>query len=179
MSKFYLLLWLSWALRVTVCSLVLACGFSFLITLFLYFNQGMPTPNEEVVTALFDLFKFWFALLWNFTFLVALFRSLKYIFNNPHAGYELKLLNCKRDEVLQEIGYGDLIKVWRKWFMLLIWLVGSFMILSLAYTYMFTSLNGVFEWFTIYWLFGFVLVAGYFSFIMMGSRCTRVKVKRC
>ncbi len=179
MSRFYLLLWLSWALRVTVCSVVLACGFSFLITLILYFNQGMPNLSEEVLTALFDLFKFWFPLLWSFTLLVALFRSLKYIFNNPHAGYELKLLNCKRDNVLEEIGYGDLIKVWRRWFMLIIWLVGSFMILSLAFTYMFTSLSGVFEWFNIYWLFGFVLAAGYFSFILMGSRCTRVKVRKC
>ena len=179
MSKFYLLLWLNWVLRVTFYSTLLACGFSFFITLGLYFTQAMPSLSEEVLHALLDLFTFWFAIVWNFTLLVALFGSLKSVFNHPHAGYELKLLSCKRDEILEYIGYKDLIKVWRKWFMLLIWLVGSFMIVALAFTYLFTSFKGVFEWFNIYWLFGFVLVAGFFSFVMLGSRCKRARIQKC
>jgi hypothetical protein len=139
----------------------------------------MPTLTPEVLQALESLFKFWFPIFWSFTLLVALFRSLKYIFNNPHAGYELKLLNPKSDEILEEIGYGDLIKVWRKWFMLIIWLVGFLMILSLTYTYMFSSFSGVFEWFNIYWLFGFVLVCGYFSFMLLGTRCKKIKLRKC
>ncbi len=180
MSRFYFLLWLNWAVRVSVCSVVLACGFSFLITLFIYFNQGMPPLSSEIYKALFDVFRFWFVVCWSFTLLVALFRSLKFIFNTPHAKYALKLMACaKSDKFIEIIGYGNLIKVWRKWFMLLIWLVGSIMILALVVTHLFTSYDGLFEWFNIYWLFVFILAAGYFSFILLGMRCKKIKIVKC
>ncbi|WP_455756713.1 hypothetical protein [Sulfurimonas sp.] len=156
MSKFYLVLWLKWALRVTLCSIVLACGLSFLITTYIYVNQGMQELTSEVLQALWTVFKFWFPLAWSLTLLIALFRSLKYIFNSCCGGYELKLLACGSSDVIEEIGYGNLIKVWRKWFMLIIWLIGAQMILALVFTYTFTSYNGVFEWFDIYFLFFFV-----------------------
>ena len=179
MSRFYFILWLRWSVRLTLCSVILAAGLTSLITLYIYIEQGMPTLSSEIFTALESLFKFWFPILWSLTLLLALFRSLKYIFNSCIAGYELKLYSCDGKDILQEIGYGDLVKVWRKWFMLIIWLVGSLMILSLAYTYLFTSFGGVFEWFNIYWLFGFILLSGYFSFILMSVRCKRVKVVKC
>jgi hypothetical protein len=179
MSKFYFLLWLRWSLRLTLCSILLASAFAVLITLYIYINRSMPMLNSEVVVALLNIFQFWFPVLWSFTLLLALFRSLKYVFNICIWGYELKLYSCDLTELIENIGYGDLVKVWRKWFMLIIWLVGSLMIISLAYTYMFTSYSGVFEWFDIYWLFGFILISGYFSFIMMSARCKRVKVVKC
>jgi len=179
MSRFYFTLWMKWATRVSICSIILACGFAFLITTALYVNQGMPSLNLEVIQALWQVFNFWFPLSWSLTLFIALFRSLKYIFNNCNGGYELKLLTCQNYEVIPDIGYGDLIKVWRKWFMLIIWLVGAQMIFSLAFTYMFTSFSGVFEWFNIYFLFLFVLLAGYLSFILLSARCKNIKVVKC
>ncbi len=179
MSKFYFFLWLRWATRLFTCSVVLAFVFSTMITLYIYIQQGLPSLNNEILTALLHVEIFWFPIVWSFTLLLALFRSLKYIFNICISGYELKLYSCDLKDILLHIGYGDLVKVWRKWFMLIIWLVGAMMILSLSYTYMFTSFEGVFEWFDIYWLFGFILVAGYFSFIFMSGRCKRVKVVKC
>ncbi len=179
MSKFYTLLWLKWAFRLTLCSVVLAALFSLFITTFTYFSQGSATLNVEIVTALKDIALFWFPLVWSFTLLIALFRSTKYIFNNCLGGYQLKLFSCDLQEELEVIGYGDLVKVWRKWFMLIIWLVGAQMILAVVFTKLLTTFDGVFEWFNIFWLFGFVLVAGYFSFILLGNRCKRVKVSRC
>lgn len=186
MSKFYFILWLKWALRLTLCSVLLAVLLASIVTAYLYFSQGMPELNSEVSSALLDIFKFWFPILWSITLLLALFRSLKYIFNSCINGFELKLLTCSsakdenaEDEIIKTIGYGDLVKVWRRWFMLIIWLVGSFMVLSLVYTHLFTSFSGVFEWFNIYWLFGFILISGYFSFILLGARCKKVKVIKC
>ena len=179
MYKFYFFLWLRWALRVTLCSVFLALISSLLITIFLYIKQGLPVLSGEVFSALFDIVIFWFPLTWSFTLLIALFRSLKYIFNTQIAGYKLTLLDCSSKEVIIEIGYGDLVKVWRKWFMVMIWLVGTQMLLSLVYTNLFTSYLGVFEWFNIYYLFTFVLIAGYFSFILLGGRCQKVKVVKC
>ncbi len=186
MARFYLFLWLGWAVRVTLCTLVLASILSSLITTLIYFNYGAASINSEVGTALFDIFKFWFPIAWSISLLIALFRSLKYIFNSCIHGYALKLLECqskqakqKEAEILDNIGYGDLVKVWRKWFMVIIWLVGIQMIFALFFTYLFSVYESVFEWFSIYWLFGFVLSSGYASFILLGARCKRVKVKKC
>ena len=179
MSKFYLLLWLRWAARVTLCSTLMAIILSFFITAYLYINQGMPSFNTEVISALLQIFKFWFPVVWSLTLLLALFRSLKYVFNSCICGYELKLLSCGSKDVIEEIGYGNLVKVWRKWFMLIIWLVGAQMILSLVFTYLFSSYSSVFEWFDIYFLFVEVLIAGYLSFILLGGRCKQVKVIKC
>jgi len=146
----------------------------------------MPIFNLENIMAIFELFKFWFKISWNGALLIAMFRSIKYIFNNCNAGYELKLLTCQslakgkaNVEFLQEIGYGDLVKVWRRWFMLIIWLVGAQMILALVYTLLFTDMTGVFEWFNIYWLFTFTLIAGYLSFILLSTRCKLVRLSKC
>jgi len=179
MHKFYLLLWFRWAVRLTICSISLAALSAFLITLYTYIYQGTPTLNSVIFNALVEIFKFWFPIFWSVTLLLVLFRGLKYIFNNCVNGFEMKLLTCSGDDIIQTVGYGDLLKVWRRWFMLNIWLVGSFMILALVYTNLFTSYSGVFEWFNIYWLFCFILLSGYLSFILLGARCKQVKVVKC
>jgi len=179
MSKFYFFLWLRWAFRVSVCSVLLAAFLSTLITIYLYISQSLPALSNEVVNALWQLFTFWFPITWSITLLFALFRSLKYIFNVAISGYELKLNSCDGEEQLEVIGYGDLVHVWRKWFMLMIWLVGAQMIISVAFTSMFSSYNGIFDWFDIYFLFVYILLAGYISFILLGGRCKKVKVVKC
>ena len=182
MNKFYVLVWFWWAVRVTLSSILWALTLAAFTTSFIYFKQGLPTLNAEVISALVDLLEFWFMILWNFTLLLVLFRSIKYIFNNCHNGYKFELLSCEKEavsEVIDIIGYGDLVKVWRRWFMLLIWLTGAEMVLALAFTLVFSSYGGLFEWFDVYILYGFVLLAGYFSFIILGSRCKRVRISKC
>lgn len=179
MSRFFLLIWLKWAFRLTLCSTFFAALFSSLITLFIYFQRGMPSFSDEIYLALFYIFKFWFPILWALTILLAEFRGIKYLFNRCINGYELKLLTCKGDEELQTIGYGDVLRIWRKWLMLNVWLIASFMIFALIYTNLFTSYGGVFEWFNIYWLYGFILLSGYFSIVIMGLKCKKVKIVTC
>ncbi len=182
MSRFYFLLWVKWAVRLTLCSISFASILSVVVTVFIYISQGMPTHSSEIQSALVQVFIFWFVILWNFTLLIALFRSLKYVFNSCYSGYKLQLLSCPKDgksEVLDAIGYGDLLKVWRKWFMLIIWLVGAEMIFALIFTKLLSSYDGIFEWFNIYILYAFVLIAGYFSFMLLGGRCKRVEIVKC
>ncbi|DAB27424.1 MAG: hypothetical protein A2513_07005 [Sulfurimonas sp. RIFOXYD12_FULL_33_39] len=179
MSKFFFLLWLKWAVRLTTCSILFAAVFSFFVTIFIYFFQGMANLNDEVRSALFDIFKFWFMIFWALSLILAHFRGLKYIFNRCINGYELKLLTCKDDEAVEVIGYGDLPKLWRRWLMLNVWFVGSFMIFALIYTTIFTSYNGVFEWFNIFWLYGFILLSGYFSLITIGLKYKKIKIASC
>lgn len=179
MSKFYFLLWLRWAVRVTVCSVVMASILAFCLTVFLYIKQGTSSLTPEILQALGEIFLFWFPLVWSITLLIALFRSLKYIFNNCNNGYELKLLECNKQDVIEVIGYGDLVKVWRRWFMLLIWLSGVQMLIALGITYVFGTYDSVFDWFNIYILFVFILISGYISFILLSGRCKKVKVLKC
>jgi len=182
MSKFYLEVWLSWALRVIVCSLFFAFIIALIITLSIYAKQGFASLDKQIISALFDVFKFWFFISLNLAILLALFRSIKYIFNTPHAGYMFKLKQCAKEnssEYIEIIGYGDLVKVWRKWFMLLIWLVGSLMVLALIITYIFTSYTSLFYWFNIYVLYFFILISGYLSFFILANRCKSVKIVKC
>jgi hypothetical protein len=181
-SRFYFSLWLKWILRLTLCSVALASVFSALLTAFVYANQGAQTLGSAVWMALFDIFKFWFAIFWSLALLVALFRSLKFVFNSCANGYKLVLQTCaneEKSETIEVVGYGDLIKVWRKWFMGIIWLVGVQMILALIFTTFFTSYSAVFDWFGIHVLYVFVLIAGYFSFASLSGRCKLTRVRKC
>lgn len=182
MSKFYLYIWWHWALRLTLSSILSALLLATFICIYLYVSQGMQPITLEVGEALFDIVKFWFLPLWSLTLLLFLFRTLKSVFNTCKNNYKLQLLTCPDDgktEVIQEIGYGDLVKVWRKWFMLIIWLVGAQMIIALFLRYIFSSYDSVFDWFNIYVLYAFILLAGYFSFMILSTRCKRVKLVKC
>ena len=179
MSKFYFLLWLQWALRVSVSSILSSIIFSSIITFFIYIRQGSVELSSEVIEALVEVFLFWFPLVWSVSLLVTLFRSLKYIFNKCIDGYELKLLECNKSDVIEVVGYGDLVKVWRRWFILMIWLSGVQMIVVFGIVYIFDIYDSLFDWFSIYTLYLFILLSGYVSFILLGGRCKKVKVKKC
>lgn len=170
MKKFYFTLWFFWALRVVLCSVAGAFVLSVLVTAVLYVKQGFATPNQEVMEALFSIFTFWFFVSLNITVLFALFRSVKYIFNRCYGGYSFKLLSCPKEQTFIEVvGYGDLIKFWRKWFMLLIWLSAVFMIIDFVF----------FDYYNIYLLYGAILLSGYLSFVLIAARCKQVKVVKC
>ncbi len=179
MSKFYFFLWLRWLLRVLLCSLGLAFALSFLISSFIYINQGMLEFSDEVMNALLEIFQFSFPITLSFTLLIALFRALKYIFNQEVYGYKMNLLECDSKKRIEKIGYGDLVKVWRKWFMIMIWLVTTELTVSLVFIHFFISKNTIMEWFDIYYISVLIFIAGYFSFIILGSRCDRVKIVKC
>ena len=182
MHRFYLSLWISWVIRVVLCTLFIASSIAFVITSVIYIKQGLPDLSQEIVNALFDVWQFWFVISLNAALLIALFRSVKYLFNRPHAAYMMKLRSCPKEQeslYLEEIAYGNLVKVWRKWFMLLIWLVGSFMVIATIVSYIFSSSTALFSWLSIYILYFFILVAGYFSFIFLESRCKSVRIVKC
>ena len=182
MRKFYSLLWFKWAWRLTLNTLVFSTVFTLLITGIIYVSQGLVTLSSEVYRALLDIAFFWFAIVWNLSLLLFLFRGLKRLFNVCNAGYVLELFSCPdegKSELIEVVGYGDLVKVWRKWFMLIIWIVGAQMVLSVAFSSLFSLSESIFDWFNIYVLYIFILVAGYLSFMILGSRCKRVKISRC
>ncbi|ADN09638.1 conserved hypothetical protein [Sulfurimonas autotrophica DSM 16294] len=186
MSRFYFFIWLQWAVKLTFYTFVLAFFMAIVITLGIYINQGLKPLDSEISTALLAIFKFWFVLSWSFALLIILFRSLKYIFNKCIGSYKFNLLTCPKEdkkeqtrEIIVNIGYGDLLKVWRKWFMLIIWIVAAQMILALVIMKLFSSYENIFDWFNIYLLYIFILIAGYFSFIALNIKCKKVRITKC
>lgn len=179
MLRFYTFLWLRWAFWVTFLSVflasVLSCTGGFVIYLF----EGMPPLQKDVIDALFDIFLFLFAPMWSFALFVVLFIRLKFIFNSCTASYTFKLLACDTKEPLEVLGYGNILKVWRKWFMGLIWFVVAITTVVIFITSFLWKQENLFEWFSIFWLYGFILMGGYFSFILLGSRCKNVRIVRC
>jgi len=178
MFRFYFFLWLKWALRVTLCSLFLAFLTSFMLTLFIYIQQGMVKLDSKVLDALYDVELFWFQLFWNVAFLIALFRGVKYIFNHSISGYVLHLFECQTSQSIEFIGYGNLIKVWRKYFMLLIWLVVSFMIFTTFIYSLIYSKEMMFEWFSTVFIYIATMIAGFLALVLLPSRSKQVKVER-
>lgn len=86
---------------------------------------------------------------------------------------------CDTKEYVEVLGYGNIVQVWRKWFLGLIWLVISITTVAIFIaTYVFNQ-DSLFDWFNIYLLYGFILIGGFFSFILLGSRCKNVRIVRC
>ena len=183
MSRFYLILWLKWMLWLTFLSVFLAILGAAFTTAIVYIKQGAVPLNNEIYAALFEIFKFWFAIIWSMTLLLSLFLTLKTVFNHCYANFKLILFTCpdknSQSQQIEQIGYGDLVKVWRKWFMLLIWLVGAQMILAFISMKLFSNAATLFDWFNIYVLYLFLLIAGYFSFMILSVKCKKVKVVKC
>jgi len=182
MRSFYFFLWFFWLVRVVLCTLFIAALISGVATLVIYIRQGILPLNDEVLSALYDIWHFWFVISLNIALLIALFRSVKYLFNRCYGGYMLKLKVCQKEAnkaFIKTIGYGDLVKVWRKWFMLLIWLVAAEIVFAVALSYLLSSSVSLFDWFSIYMLYFFIAVAAYFSFVFLSARCKALKVVKC
>lgn len=179
MSKFYFFVWFYWAVRVFLSTLILACGFDVLITLGTYLYLDLPELNTQTNNALVKLLRFWFPITLSISFLIALFYSLKSVFNRCTEGYKFVLLTCLDAQVIENVSYKDLIKVFRKWLMLIIWLVGAEVILSFVFMKIVSDFESIFEWFSIYTLLLYVFGAAYISFFALGIRCKRARIVRC
>jgi len=179
MYKFFLQLWLRWAFAIILFSTLFASFISFIITIFLYLTNGISGLNSEIISGLKDIYLFFFPISFSLSILISLFLSTKYIFNRCYNKYKLELLTCSNKEVIKVIGYGDLIKVWRKLFSTMVWFTSIILIISLVFTTIFTSYTTLFEWFNIYFLLSFILLSGYISLIILSSRCKNVKISKC
>lgn len=168
MSKFYLLLWLRWLVRVVLYSLLLGVLLTILVTLGVYIRQGMPPLQGDVVDAVSKIFTFWFALLYNLSLLVVLLREIGYIFGVCHNGFMLEMGSCADAKN----------RLRRRWLMVLIWLV-AVEILLMTFVNFLVQGSLSFWWYSIYLLYGAIAVGGYFSFVLLSLRCKQIKVVRC
>lgn len=88
-------------------------------------------------------------------------------------------MQCGTKEYINPVGYGNLVKFWRKWLMLLVWLSGAQMVVAVVISYMVDADISLFDWFSIYVLYLFIVMSAYISFVLIGQRCKQVSVVRC
>lgn len=177
-----MVLWLEWMKRMLFLTFIISASIALFILVGLYIKQGLPKLSFEILSALLDIFMFWFLLVINFVIPIALFISTKFLFNKPVNGFTLKLLTCPKDkkrDILEEITYGDIVKVWRKFFFLLIWMSAIFVMIGIVFFYLFTSYKSLFSWFNIYLLYSFILLSGYPSILLLASRCKKIRIVTC
>jgi len=166
-------------MRVSVESILFALAMALLVTLFFYIQKGMPPLQNDVQKALETLFIFWLGIVWAIAFLLALFRSIKWLFHRCYNGYMLRLVECGGQEFLEDVGYGDLMRVWRRWFLALIWIVTIMSVVTAVFMHLFFHVATFFSWMSPVVLYIFTLIAGYFVLWLLGSYCKRVKVVKC
>ena len=182
MTKFFLFLWLYWVSYVVFWSVLLSSMAATFLSIYIYVSNGMPTLSSDVLNALLEFGFFWFFILLNLMILVVIFRSVKHLFHRCYDGYTLKLLSCPKEGVqkpLEVIGYGDLLKVWRKFFMHLVWFVAFCVVMGVVFAKLFLDGVSVFSWFSIYHLYGFILLSAYFVLMRLSVVCKLVRVGKC
>jgi len=183
MRSFYLQLWFFWMLRLIATTLLVAVVIAAGITAVIYIRQGSLALEKSVVDALVAIWQFWFMIALNFSLLFALFRGVKYLFNRCYGGYSWRLKSCSHGAegaaYIDPIGYGDLIKVWRRWLLYIVWMSASFMIVTMALHALIYGQAPLFAWFSIYWLYLFIVLGAYPALFLLSLKCKAIKVKRC
>lgn len=179
MRKFWLLLWLRWAVYVTLASTLVALILAIVVTSIIFVMKSNFVFDRLTFEALGTIIMFWMPIMWSISFVMTLLWSLKKLFNVCISGYELQLYDCDGKTTLSEIAIANLRKLWRKWLFALVWTSAALTIMSVLLVYIFHLHDTLFSWFSIYWLFGYVMVSGLITLPLMASRCKMVKVVKC
>jgi len=179
MRRFWFFLWFDWVVFITISSLLFSTVIDFILTFSIYISKGMPTFDTETLNALGAIWKFWFGIIWSATLLLSIFLSMKRFFNKCYDGYKLQILTCKEFEVIDIVLLGDVVKVWRKWLMVLIWGVATEILFVSVVRYFLGLGLDFWVWFNMGWLYLFILLAALSSLPLMAARCKRVRLTRC
>lgn len=178
MKRALFFIWLRWALWITLFSVITAALLSLAVTFYMYFAKGAIPLDSEVINALVEIGLFWFAIFWSVTLPLSTFFGMKQLFKVCHNGRNLQLFSCVK-EPIDDIGYEDLTKVWRKWLFLIIWGVAAQLVFIIALQYIVGNDGELMRWFNIYYMYAFVMTSSFTTLVIMVNRCKLVELKRC
>ncbi len=178
MIRSLFLIWLRWAVWVTLFSIVTAAVFSGGVTLYFYIAKGAVELNGDIMNALFDIGLFWFAIFWSITLPVSTFFGMKQLFKGCKNGYRLQLFSCN-NELIELVRYENLPKVWRKWLFLMIWGIAIQLIVIVVFLYLVGTDEALMEWFNIYYLYAFVMFSSWVALSVIVKKCKLIEIERC
>lgn len=178
MRRFWLGLWLYWAVWLTLFSVGAGALLAAAVTLLSYFLKGAPALDLEILAALGEIAFFWFGLTWSLALLVALFLVIRRLFYRCIDHHQLTLQNCSGRESMNKAGTEHTLRLWRKWLMAIIWATAAQIIVVITVRYALGT-EDLLSWFSVYWLYLFVLISGLMTLPLMEARCKVVKVQKC
>lgn len=178
MGRALLVIWLRWAVWVTLFSLGTALVVSLGITLTLYLLKGAVALDDSIVKALREIALFWFGVSWSVTLPLGTFLGMKQLFVSCRYGYRLQLLTC-HGEHMETVHYNALVKAWRKWLFLTVWgvAVGVLMITTLQFVIEGNILLS--SWWNSYSLYVLVMFFSWATLRLMVQRCPSIEMRRC
>ena len=176
MHKFWFYNWIYWALHLTLFSMMLSTLLSSLITL-LHYLSSSASLNSDTISALGNIFNFYFAFTWSFSFVLGLLLSVKKLFVRCFDGERFELLSCDAKQIIEKISLFEQSKLFRKWMIAIIWSVAAQMVFISVLSYLF--FNGSFSWFNHYSLYVMVLISGAVVLPLLSSRCKMIRLKSC
>ena len=179
MRNFWLRLWSYWALWITLFSVVSGLLIAIAVTVLIYFYKGSAGLNSDVLGALADVVRFWFAPAWSIGLVVGMLLSLKRLFYRCTGGQQLLLYSCDGSELIRPVHVEDTLKLWRKWLFVTVWIIALAVLAGAGIAYLSVGEESMMAWFSIYWLYLFFLLSALITLPMMAKRCKMVKVGAC
>ncbi len=178
MAQSLFLIWLRWAVWITLVSVVIAAHFAIGIALYMYITKGAVALTSEVISALESIGYFWFAILWSITLPLSTFFGMKQLFKYCYDGRKLQLFSCTK-EPIDDVYYEDIVKVWRKWLFLIIWGVAAQLVVIVTLQYVLGEGTDLMQWFNIYYLYVLVMTSSLGTLFILVNRCKLVELEQC
>ncbi|RUM62586.1 MAG: hypothetical protein DSZ03_06435 [Sulfurimonas sp.] len=172
------LIWLRWAVWVTLFSLLSAVLLAVGVTLFFYLAKGAVALQEETVYALKDIGMFWFGVFWSLMLPIGMFLGMKQLFVRGSDGYKLQQYTCDK-KPMESVSYNDLLKPWRKWLFLMVWGVAAGIILMMALQFAVRGEVALVRWWSGYSLYMLLMLSSWATLALMVKRCPSIEMERC
>ena len=174
-KRFYIKLYLFWALWVSITSFFFATILSILSALIVYISKGFPLLTMESLLALKEIAFFSFPISFSLSFILMLLLVFKKVFTQKIDGFFLKLYDCK-DENIERPLLSDVTMLWRKWLFVTVWTILIFLVLFLG---LWKLLSGEFP--PLSWLNGtnlylLIMVLGGLVFVVGMTNCKKVRI---
>ncbi|MBN2896974.1 MAG: hypothetical protein JXK05_13905 [Campylobacterales bacterium] len=131
---FALRLWLYWLWWVLLYSVAVAAATAAVLVGVIYVLKGAPALDADVYGALEAIARVVFVPLWCAALLWAHLMVTRRLFACCLGGRRLILLTCKGDERIYPVGLGDVLPVWRRFLMLIVWIVAVEVLLLVGVT---------------------------------------------
>ncbi len=178
MIDLYLRLWLYWLFWLFLYSLVAAVLVDMVLVGSIYLIKGAPSLDEQVRRALGSMVLTIFGPLWSMVLIGTQLIVLRRMMQRCFGGKRMILLTCKGDERIWPVGLGDVLSVWRRWVVLIAWMVMIETVLVIGGRSLLgmSVIGGGLDIPTV----GIMIVlAVSLSLPLMMIRCRRIRVSKC
>lgn len=124
---------LAWISYIVVFSVGVSTFLTAIITAGIFFTSNTVTFDKEVYAVVKEIASFWFYITYAFAFLLAFIFSFKAMFNRKLFGHKLLYLDCERKDALNPVILLDVIPLWRKFLVWIVWILATLALVLLLW----------------------------------------------